>query len=573
MKSFSTRVLSVVLLSAPWTCSAEDLLIRDVTLVSPERETPLLAAHVLMRDGRIAARSSTTADRRRRRRGDRRSGRYPGPRPDRQPRPPRPRHRPQAPLHAGLRSPVRAISSASSRAASCTSATPRWSRTTAIPPSIASSMRRRCIRAARTAARCRCPTTSWPPTSTRPRTSARPIPNFLHDRHTHADVARRASTRPTHTPAVTVDAHRRQRRALRQALLRGGAVVAGTASAPQFSLPSLAILREVVAAAHARGLTVLMHGNTPAAHRIGLEAGIDVMAHGLWDWAGATHGHADIPDDVLATADAVAASAMRVQPTWMAAAGMTSMFDPDSLSDPAARDACSAADYLDLPARPRPAGARRLPRAASARRSPRPMRAARPRPTSRRASSPSISTRYRRILQRQHAGRCQVPVRQRHRRRHAGLGQSAGAVGLSRDAGLGRRRHRPAHGAARGDARQCQGLRTRARDSAASRSASAPTCCCSRPIRWRRVEAYDRIEQVILGGQVIERDTLAADAPAPVGVSTLAVPRQGRRAGFTATAVVSRRSPASSRASAPAASVPAISPWPTACRRYRRRRR
>ena len=49
------------------------------------------------------------------------------------------------------------------------------------------------------------------------------------------------------------------------------------------------------------------------------------------------------------------------------------------------------------------------------------------------------------------------------------------------------------------------------------------------------VEAYDRIEQVFLGGQVIERATLAADAPAPVGVSMLPVAARGEAPGFTAT--------------------------------------
>ena len=49
------------------------------------------------------------------------------------------------------------------------------------------------------------------------------------------------------------------------------------------------------------------------------------------------------------------------------------------------------------------------------------------------------------------------------------------------------------------------------------------------------VEAYDRIELVILGGQVIERATLGADAAAPVGVGTLTVTARGEAPGFTAT--------------------------------------
>ena len=144
-------------------------------------------------------------------------------------------------------------------------------------------------------------------------------PNFLHDRHTILDLPEGIDP-ADHTPAITVEriaatGARCVKLYYEEALWWPGH------EHPPFSLPSLAILREVVAAAHARGLTVLMHGNTPAAHRIGLDAGIDVMAHGVWDWAGATGGHVDIPDEVLATADAVAGSAMKLQPTWMAAAG------------------------------------------------------------------------------------------------------------------------------------------------------------------------------------------------------------------------------------------------------------
>jgi len=49
------------------------------------------------------------------------------------------------------------------------------------------------------------------------------------------------------------------------------------------------------------------------------------------------------------------------------------------------------------------------------------------------------------------------------------------------------------------------------------------------------LDAYDRIERVILSGEVIERASLAADAPSPVGVSTMAIPAKGDAPGFTAT--------------------------------------
>ena len=48
------RLLASLLLALPLISQAGDRVIRNVTLVSPEREMPLANAHVLIRDGRIA---------------------------------------------------------------------------------------------------------------------------------------------------------------------------------------------------------------------------------------------------------------------------------------------------------------------------------------------------------------------------------------------------------------------------------------------------------------------------------------------------------------------------------------
>ena len=50
-------------------------------------------------------------------------------------------------------------------------------------------------------------------------------------------------------------------------------------------VPKLETIREVVKAAHAAGLPVLMHANSDEAQRFGLDAGVDIMAHGLWNWS------------------------------------------------------------------------------------------------------------------------------------------------------------------------------------------------------------------------------------------------------------------------------------------------
>jgi len=50
-------------------------------------------------------------------------------------------------------------------------------------------------------------------------------------------------------------------------------------------VPKLETIREVVKLAHAAGMPVLMHANSDEAQRFGLDAGVDIMAHGLWNWS------------------------------------------------------------------------------------------------------------------------------------------------------------------------------------------------------------------------------------------------------------------------------------------------
>lgn len=355
-------------------------------------------------------------------------------------------------------------------------------------------------------------------------------PDFLHDRHRTPRLA--GGLDPAeHTPGATIariaaTGARCVKLYYEEALWWPGH------QHPPFGLPTLSILREVVEAAHARGLSVLMHGNTPAAHRIGLEAGVDVMAHGVWDWKGAMHGHDRIPDEVLAVTDAVAASAMRVQPTWMAAAGMTSLFDPASLADPRLARVLGA-DYLDYLRGPGqqargdylrrfgPAIAEAHARGDAATDQPALIMA-------------TYMKRYRRILRRQHAAGAKFLF---------GSDTAVGTPGWGNPPGLSGFREMQAWVAAGIDLRTL--LRAATLDNARAfglerELGSIETgkradllLLTANPLD--SVDAYDRIDKVILAGEVIEREALAADAPATVGVSTLQVPANGEAPGFPAT--------------------------------------
>jgi imidazolonepropionase-like amidohydrolase len=98
-------------------------------------------------------------------------------------------------------------------------------------------------------------------------------------------------------------------------------------------VPSLELIRAVVRAAHAQGLPVLMHANATEAQRFALNAGVDIIAHGLWNW-----GDESQPDGIPApergVLDDVVARGVGWQPTTRVLGGLADLFEPSFLADP-----------------------------------------------------------------------------------------------------------------------------------------------------------------------------------------------------------------------------------------------
>ncbi|MCC2616851.1 amidohydrolase family protein [Aestuariibacter halophilus] len=108
----------------------------------------------------------------------------------------------------------------------------------------------------------------------------------------------------------------------------------GFGAASHWPLPSDDTLQRVRSAADAHGLQLLAHANAIDMYQIALKHNIDVLSHGLWNW--------QWPEDkgeppVSDTLDALIAQRTGYMPTLQVMLALQSMFDEDFLADPARR--------------------------------------------------------------------------------------------------------------------------------------------------------------------------------------------------------------------------------------------
>jgi len=107
----------------------------------------------------------------------------------------------------------------------------------------------------------------------------------------------------------------------------------GFGAANDWPMLSLETLRALRTATRERGLLMIAHANALDMQRKALAVGVDVIAHGLWNW-GEADGQPDVPDEIAQHLRAVHAARIGFQPTIRVLAGMADLFRHDTLRDP-----------------------------------------------------------------------------------------------------------------------------------------------------------------------------------------------------------------------------------------------
>ena len=107
----------------------------------------------------------------------------------------------------------------------------------------------------------------------------------------------------------------------------------GFAPGQNLPVPKIATVRELVRVAHSVGLPVFIHANSAEAQSFAVDAGVDVIAHGMWNWS-ETSPTTQITPAIQATLDRGLAQKIGWQPTIQVLHGERDLFLTGFLADP-----------------------------------------------------------------------------------------------------------------------------------------------------------------------------------------------------------------------------------------------
>lgn len=107
----------------------------------------------------------------------------------------------------------------------------------------------------------------------------------------------------------------------------------GFGGASNWPVLSTATLRQVRAAAHAKGLLLMAHANSLKSQRIALDVQVDLLAHGVWNWDEFSD-RPGVPDAIAAHLKKIRDQRVGYQPTLRVLYGTADLFRHDTLLDP-----------------------------------------------------------------------------------------------------------------------------------------------------------------------------------------------------------------------------------------------
>jgi imidazolonepropionase-like amidohydrolase len=151
------------------------------------------------------------------------------------------------------------------------------------------------------------------------------FPNFIYDPGQASSIP--AEYRPEdHTPAADVERVKRSGGICVKAYFERG--FGRDRHLPVMGPDVLAGIRK---AATSAGLVLMMHANSFEAQNFAVEGGVDVIAHGMWNW-GDLDKETELPIGIKTLLDQIVEKKIGYQPTIQVMEGLRAYFDPEYLS-------------------------------------------------------------------------------------------------------------------------------------------------------------------------------------------------------------------------------------------------
>jgi imidazolonepropionase-like amidohydrolase len=131
----------------------------------------------------------------------------------------------------------------------------------------------------------------------------------------------------THTPAAVVKKMKTDGAVCVKAFFERG-----FGEVDVWPVPRLETIRALVEAAHAAHMPVLIHANSTEGQKFALDAGADIVAHGLWHWNGEPQA-TELTARAKGALDGLLKANVGWQATMRVLAGDRDLFNPEFLSD------------------------------------------------------------------------------------------------------------------------------------------------------------------------------------------------------------------------------------------------
>lgn len=146
---------------------------------------------------------------------------------------------------------------------------------------------------------------------------------------------------PGQTPPPGIDPKQHTPAAVVAKMKKDGAICVKTTFERGFArnrnlpVPKLETIRELVRAAHAAGLPVMLHANGLEGQKFGVEAGVDVIVHGMWNAPPKSDPKSD--EAIRRTLDDIVARKIGYQATIQVIRSFGDLFRPEFLDNPLLR--------------------------------------------------------------------------------------------------------------------------------------------------------------------------------------------------------------------------------------------